>query len=215
MRENFVPLLEAHGVDLVLCGHSHNYERSCLLYGHYGYSDSLTAAMRLNAGDGRCEDTGPYTKPFVGPGANQGAVYAVVGCSGQATFQQFDWPHPVMAFAETQLGSLVIDVDGNVLDARFLRETGAVDDYFTIVKSDGEFRITSVRTDEARGIVRLTWNTLPGRYYRLYRRWSLDPQESWVLVADGIYAEGTSLCWNDPVDPFLPASFFRVEQVPN
>jgi len=28
MRQNIVPILEAHGVDLVVCGHSHNYERS-------------------------------------------------------------------------------------------------------------------------------------------------------------------------------------------
>lgn len=28
MRENIVPILEAHGVDLVLTGHSHSYERS-------------------------------------------------------------------------------------------------------------------------------------------------------------------------------------------
>ncbi len=28
VRENVVPILEAHGVDLVLAGHSHNYERS-------------------------------------------------------------------------------------------------------------------------------------------------------------------------------------------
>jgi hypothetical protein len=34
-----------------------------------------------------------------------------------------------------QLGSLVLDIDGNRLDATFVRENGAVDDYFTILKS--------------------------------------------------------------------------------
>ena len=34
MRENAVPILESHGVDLVLAGHSHSYERSFLLDGH-------------------------------------------------------------------------------------------------------------------------------------------------------------------------------------
>ncbi|HMJ64026.1 MAG TPA: metallophosphoesterase family protein, partial [Candidatus Binatia bacterium] len=38
MRENVLPILEAFGVDLVLCGHSHVYERSYLLQGHYGFS---------------------------------------------------------------------------------------------------------------------------------------------------------------------------------
>ncbi len=41
MRENFLPILEEHGVDLVLGGHSHIYERSYLLKGHYGYSDEF------------------------------------------------------------------------------------------------------------------------------------------------------------------------------
>ena len=45
MREVVLPMLEAHGVDLVLCGHSHVYERSYLLDGHYGYSYQLASTM--------------------------------------------------------------------------------------------------------------------------------------------------------------------------
>jgi hypothetical protein len=46
MRTNFNPILENGGVDLVFLGHSHNYERSVLLDGHYGTSSTLTAAMK-------------------------------------------------------------------------------------------------------------------------------------------------------------------------
>uniref|UniRef100_A0A183CSJ2 Metallophos domain-containing protein n=1 Tax=Globodera pallida TaxID=36090 RepID=A0A183CSJ2_GLOPA len=35
IRENFIRILERSGVDLVLCGHSHDYERSKLIKGHY------------------------------------------------------------------------------------------------------------------------------------------------------------------------------------
>ena len=42
MRENALPILESRGVDLVLCGHSHNYERSFLIDGHYGDSPHST-----------------------------------------------------------------------------------------------------------------------------------------------------------------------------
>ena len=38
MRQNILPILEDYGVDLVLTGHSHSYERSFLLDGHYGTS---------------------------------------------------------------------------------------------------------------------------------------------------------------------------------
>ena len=36
MRENVVPILDSFGVDLVLTGHSHSYERSFLIDGHHG-----------------------------------------------------------------------------------------------------------------------------------------------------------------------------------
>jgi hypothetical protein len=39
MRKNVLPILEAEGVDLVISGHSHNYERSYLIDGFYGFSN--------------------------------------------------------------------------------------------------------------------------------------------------------------------------------
>lgn len=54
MRETFLPLLEAHGVDLTFGGHSHTYERSILMHGHYGHSKTYDSEQHaLNAGDGR------------------------------------------------------------------------------------------------------------------------------------------------------------------
>jgi hypothetical protein len=133
MRENIVPILEAGGVDLVLCGHSHNYERSFLVDGHYDTSDTLTPAMKLDAGDGRESGNGPYRKPK-GKFAHRGTVYVVAGTSGQIGGGTLD--HPAMFLSLGNLGSLVLDFDGNRLDARFIRQTGATDDYFTILKTN-------------------------------------------------------------------------------
>jgi glucose/arabinose dehydrogenase len=132
MRTNVVPILEAYGVDLVLTGHSHVYERSFLLDGHYGPSTTFTEAMKKNAGDGRPGGNGAYIKPARGPGAHEGAVYAVVGSSGETSGGPLN--HPAMFMSRNDLGSLVLDIQDNRLDARFLRETGAVDDSFTIIK---------------------------------------------------------------------------------
>jgi hypothetical protein len=132
MRQNFLPILEAGGVDLVLGGHSHSYERSFLLDGHYGSSGTLTPAMKKNAGDGRVTGNGAYTKPLIGPRDHFGAVYAVAGSSGKTSNGTLD--HPAMFISLKQLGSMVLDIDGNRLDAIFLRETGAIDDRFTILK---------------------------------------------------------------------------------
>ena len=66
MRENALPILEAGGVDLVLAGHSHIYERSYLLDG--AYETPSTTAGILDAGDGRIGSEGPYTKGPDGAG---------------------------------------------------------------------------------------------------------------------------------------------------
>ena len=158
MRENIVPVLEDFGVDLVLTGHSHSYERSFLLDGHYGDSTTLTGAMILDAGDG-CEGppgpgctlaSGGYTKPARGAvpysGNGDGAIYSVVGCSGQVTPGTLD--HPAMVVSLSSLGSLVLDIDGLRLDALFLDDQGAVQDRYTIFKGICPAGVTDVDGDQ-------------------------------------------------------------------
>ena len=132
MRQTFLPILEDAGVDLVLAGHSHSYERSYLIDGHYGLSTTFTNAMKKDGGSGRADVTGAYTKPTSGPGPHEGAVYAVAGSSGQISGGTLN--HPAMFISLNNLGSMVLDINGNTLDAKFLRENGAVADYFRIVK---------------------------------------------------------------------------------
>jgi len=132
MRENALPILEAGGVDVVFTGHSHSYERSYLLDGHYDVSTTLDPSMILDAGDGDPAGNGPYGKPTVGPGSHEGAVYVVAGSSGQTGGGNLN--HPVMVRSLNTLGSVVLEVDGTQLDARFLSSTGAILDDFSIVK---------------------------------------------------------------------------------
>ena len=132
MRENVLPILEAGGVDLVLTGHSHSYERSFLLDGHYGTSGTLTPAHLLDDGDGREDGDGAYAKPAAETGPHEGAVYAVVGCSGKTSGGPLN--HPAMFISLNLLGSMVLDIDGDRLDAAFLRSNGVVRDHFTILK---------------------------------------------------------------------------------
>jgi len=131
MRQNVVPVLDSTGVDLVLTGHSHGYERSYLLNGHYGLSNTLTAVMKVGPGDGRVGGSGPYTKPHVQQQPFEGAVYTVAGSSSEAKHVA---SMPCMVASITALGSLVLDFNGNRLDARFLDNKGAVRDSFAIVK---------------------------------------------------------------------------------
>ena len=136
MRENVLPILENGGVDLVLAGHSHAYERSFLLDSHYGDSASLSDANILDAGDGNPLSGGPYRKQTLGPAPHEGAVYMVAGSSGRLGGGPLD--HPAMFISLNLLGSVVLDVDGGMLNALFLDSTGAIGDRVTLVKADGD-----------------------------------------------------------------------------
>lgn len=129
MRLFFLPLLEEGGVDLVLTGHSHCYERSYLIDGHYGFSFQFDASNLRDGGDGREDGDGAYHKA---PIPHAGAVYCVAGCSGRVSSGDFD--HPVMFYSVSTLGSLVLDVDGDRMDVRFLTSTGEIEDRFTLRK---------------------------------------------------------------------------------
>src|SRR2546423_1138961 len=133
MRQNALPILENFGVDLVLCGHSHAYERSFLIDGHYGDSTTFVAAMKKNGGSGRAETSElAYVKPAYSMAPHQGAVYVVAGVSAKLGTGTLDYP--AMYSSQEALGSLVIDVQGNRLDAAFVDSAGATRDHFSIVK---------------------------------------------------------------------------------
>lgn len=130
MRTNFVPLLEQNGVDLVLSGHSHCYERSFLIDNHLGLSNTFNpATMKLDGGNGNAT-------PYVKPGdllPHKGTVYTVCGVSGKKGTGSLN--HPAMFMSTgAHWGSLIIDVDGLTLTTRFLNDVGTVIDQFTIQK---------------------------------------------------------------------------------
>jgi hypothetical protein len=183
MRQYVAPVLESHGVDLVLCGHSHNYERSYLLTGHYGFSSDFSTANVLNSGFGRDDEDGAYQKPAGGIGANLGTVYTVCGCSGEGGYFQPQF-HPAMRVSLTGFGSMILDIDGLRLDAKFLTETGSIADYFTIRKGmpPADMR-PGLSLHRSGNRATITWPTSL-RPFQLEAAERLDPQESWRAVPE-------------------------------
>lgn len=138
MRENIIPILEQYGVDLVLNGHSHSYERSYLIDSHYGTSGTLTQQMLKDDGSGGRLDDCPYEKETTYTKAHQGTVYAVVGSSGKLSSVASSWPHPICSYADhDNMGSLSLTIQKNRLDAQFVSTTGSVLDQFSIIKNAG------------------------------------------------------------------------------
>lgn len=150
VREQLNPILERYGVDLVLCGHSHSYERSYLLNGHYGNSGSLSQHMILDNGSGNFDNSCPYRKNTRNGKAHKGTVYAVCGVAGKRSGTTSGWPHPAMKVATVDhFGSMLIQVNDNRLDARFITSGSQVFDSFTIIKNGGKKEIISICAGES------------------------------------------------------------------
>ena len=131
MRQHYNPVIERHGVDLVLCGHSHVYERSNLIKGHFGQS------YAFNDEDNLVDGIPPYEKYLDGENPNEGTIYAVVGNSGKGT-SSAELGHPVFAYEEAGsdvCGSLIVNIDGGKLTGTYLRSDGTVGEEFEIIKS--------------------------------------------------------------------------------
>jgi len=143
VRTGAIPILDAGGVDLVLTGHSHGYERSMLIDGHYGMSDTFSSQHVVDGGDGFPGGNGAYHKLR---GANHGMVHIVAGSSGKVGNNTLQ--HPIMIAGLNSLGSLVLDVEGGRLDATFLNDIGDVLDEFTLIQADvmdyGQGKINSL-----------------------------------------------------------------------
>lgn len=138
MRNTMMPILETGGVDLILAGHSHVYERSYLVDGFFGNSwdfDPNQHAVSYTSGYDVLGEA--YLKPLDGPDAKKGSIYSVVGNSGSMVSSP-SLNHPMMYYGygcDTCIGSLVIDVLGNRLDAFYLTGYGEKLDAFTIIKA--------------------------------------------------------------------------------
>lgn len=155
VRDFIIPILENYGADLILSAHSHVYERSGLIDGHYGISTTFNpGTMRKWPGNGSDIGgvnaagsfvTGPaaaggaYQKPAAT--ARAGAVYPVVGASsgpqnwvGGSSALVNPNPHPVHVTSLRAIGGMVIEVDGHRLNGQYLGEFGALMDDFTIMK---------------------------------------------------------------------------------
>ena len=132
VREKVLPILEQAGVDLVLSGHSHMYERSNLMGCHYGKSGTLQTNMMQSPR--QQDEFDLYIKPAAGRVAHQGAIYLVLGSSSKLDQGPLD--HPAMATSLGEMGALVVDINGPRLDARFITDRGTIADSFAIVKGD-------------------------------------------------------------------------------
>ena len=129
--------LEKYNVDVVLCGHSHSYERSYLIKGFKGNSETFDPAKHaVSASSGRYDGTpnsAPYIKKLTNKGT--GTVYLVGGSSGQLGGKSAGYPHHAMAFSNESIpGSCILTFEDTRLDLKWLGGDDSIHDKFTMFK---------------------------------------------------------------------------------
>ncbi len=138
-RDDWLSTLENHGVDLILAGHNHIYERSFLVTNLMEPTTSITKNNIIDDGLGR-EDSG---KPYYKSSKNnyKGMIFMQVFSGGVGTKHLEKWPLYPVSFSGSDLeGSVVLDIKGNRMDVKTLcnelNEQGShIWDYFTIIKN--------------------------------------------------------------------------------
>lgn len=134
IRENLTPVLERYGVDLVLTGHSHGYERTYRLKGMTGLAKTFDKAKHVAESTTGRYDGSPNSCPILTKGA--GTIYIVNGAGGQLGGRSGDFPHPGTVYNNlTMGGSMILDVTDNRLDAQLILSDGSVPDKFTILRN--------------------------------------------------------------------------------
>ncbi|MFM1768659.1 MAG: Alkaline phosphatase precursor [Verrucomicrobiota bacterium] len=128
MRTHIMPILESGGVDLVLTGHSHIYERSMLIDGAYA---TPTVAEGVVFDDREGSPEAPYRKS-AGLVPNNGAIQVVAGHGGAGLGRK--GTIPFMRKIIVEHGSCLIDIDGDTLRGRMINKFGEIRDDFALVK---------------------------------------------------------------------------------
>ena len=118
MRNKYHPLFDQYGVDIVLYGHNHAYERSYPMK-----YDKTSPSIPIITSSSK----GSYNDP-------QGQIFATVGTAGQSVYHYGSKSWYIVTQYEGY-GFLDIDIAGNRLVAKFYSNVdGSVKDQFTITK---------------------------------------------------------------------------------
>ena len=135
IREKLLPVLERFGVDLVLCGHSHVYERTKLMKGYTGNEAAFSEKYNLSTSSA-LDDGSPDSAPYVKDSTNKGTVYVVTGSAGPVGGIQKSFPHAAMYYSNGSIGGAsLLEVQGNKLELKWICADGVIRDHFTIIKS--------------------------------------------------------------------------------
>jgi hypothetical protein len=133
IRENLVRVIDYYKVDVVLNGHSHNYERSYMLNKYYSDEANFNVNTHTTSNSTGKYDGTPNSCPYIKAGS--GTVYVVAGASGWVGGTTAGYPHNAMVNSNSETtGAMILEVSDNKFVAKYLTANGSIFDQFTIFK---------------------------------------------------------------------------------
>jgi methionine-rich copper-binding protein CopC len=167
MRQRVVRIFERFGVDMVLNGHSHGYERSFLLNGHYDLESTFDPVLyALSTSSAKYNGTANSCIYVKNPAdVRNGIVWVVSGSAGQLDGTSAGYPHNAMYYSDVSVGgAFFFEVEDNRLDAKWVCSDGVIRDNFTIMKNVGKTTNLSIPSGTptqltASWLGNYSWNT--------------------------------------------------------
>ena len=161
IREGVVPILDKYKVDMVLNGHSHVYERSQMMKGHYGLAATFDQKLNSASTSTGLYDNSKNSCPYIKDSKvadNEGIIYVVNGCGAANSGSVNTLTHNAMVYSDkTNAGSMSIEIEGNRLDAKFITEDGSVKDQFTILKDVNQKQVLKLEANQNTIPLQASW----------------------------------------------------------
>ena len=127
LRETYHPLFDKYGVDLVLAGHVHNYQRSYpMTYNSQNPSDPKVTSCSKST----------YSNP-------EGEIYAIVGTGGVNLHGLSGKSYFIASQQDSKFGIFDMHISANTLEAKFIDNAGTILDQFSINKNVNIKKIVS------------------------------------------------------------------------
>ena len=127
LRETYHPLFDKYGVDLVLAGHVHNYQRSYpMTYNSQNPSDPKVTSCSKST----------YSNP-------EGEIYAIVGTGGVNLHGLSGKSYFIASQQDSKFGIFDMHISANTLEAKFIDNAGTILDEFSINKNVNIKKIVS------------------------------------------------------------------------
>ncbi len=154
IRQNLIGILERANVDLILCGHSHVYERSKMMKGHYGKSSTFNPAVHNLSQSSGAYDDATHAAPYIKKAGEVGTVYVVSGSSSYVGKSYYDFPHKAMYYSnDKDAGAGMLEVKDNRLDFKWICADGTIRDQFTMMKDVNKTQVIQAKKGQ---VVKLT-----------------------------------------------------------